>query len=436
MKILFVHTDFVPHTMRGGEVYAYNLARELAQAHQMAVFYPVQDTHQERYSILKDTYQELPLYKIAIDRWPSAPHADLFDGMLLHQFKQVVAEFQPDVIHYHSLLRLSMCLLNSEISVPKVFTLHDCWLMCPRVLLMRRDDSLCEGPEGGLLCVTCRDPLQPAPQHTAFRDRILHFRRRLISNNFEEISRGSEIFNYNFRDQYARQKANNVDLFIAPSRLYRNFHINWGVNPQRIVHSPYGTDVSRFSNFRKSLSDKLRFGFIGSIDKVKGVHLLVEAFRRLGSVSAELQIHGRFISPAFEEELKRRAQGVPIHFMGEFHTHDLARVLAEIDVLVLPSIVYEDCPMVVLEAQAVKIPAIVSDTGGAAELVRPNLDGLHFQRANIDSLAQKMRAFIDEPALLEKMRENIRPVKTIEENARELEGYYERVISQRAGLPM
>jgi glycosyltransferase involved in cell wall biosynthesis len=87
--------------------------------------------------------------------------------------------------------------------------------------------------------------------------------------------------------------------------------------------------------------------------------------------------------------------------------------------------------MVVLEAQAVKIPVIVSDTGGAAELVRPNLDGFHFQRANADSLAKKMQALIDDRTLIEKMRKSIRPIKSVEEDAHEVIGYYEQVISQR-----
>ncbi len=432
MRILFVHTSFVPQTMRGGEVYAYNVARELARAHQVAVFYPITDSRAEDYTLQRDAYEGLPYYQIVMNQWSPAPRSELFDGRLLRQFHQVVAEFQPDVIHYHSLLRLSFCLLDPEIRIPKVFTLHDCWLMCPRVLLMRRDDTLCEGPEGGLLCVTCRDPLIPAPPRTTFQEKLFRLRRRLVSSNFEAISAHSEIFEYNFRDQYARQKAHHVDLFVAPSRLYKKLHANWGINPKRIVHSPYGIDVSRFANFQKTRSDKLRFGFIGSIDKIKGVHLLVEAFRRLGPAPAELQIHGRFSSPSYERELRTRAEGAPIRFMGEFHTHYLAHILAHIDVLVLPSIVYEDCPMVVLEAHAVKIPAIVSDTGGAAELVRPNVDGFHFQRASVESLAEKMRMFLDEPSLLDTMCANMPHVKTVQENARELEGYYARVIAQRA----
>jgi hypothetical protein len=83
---------------------------------------------------------------------PKVRFGELFDEALLGLFRQLVSEIKPDVIHYHSLINLSMCLLWPDIRVPKIFTLQDFWLMCPRVFLVRTDNSLCTGRERPSLC--------------------------------------------------------------------------------------------------------------------------------------------------------------------------------------------------------------------------------------------------------------------------------------------
>jgi glycosyltransferase involved in cell wall biosynthesis len=416
--------------MGGVEVYVYNLAKALSKDNEVFIFYPVLDEKQKKYTIIEDSYNGLHVYKIIMNDLPKVKYGELYDGALFHQFSKIVEKIKPDVIHYHTLINLSMCLLSPEVRVPKVFTTHDFWIMCPRVFLIRTDNSLCQGPEGGLLCVTCKDHSKgyKTSDNASFLEKLLHFKRRLISYNFENMMFNDKLSQHHLRDDYAQGKAKQVDLFVAPSKLYREIYINWCVEPKKIIHSIYGIDTSKFANFKKIPSEKIRFGFIGRVEKLKGVHLLVSAFNKLEAKNVELKIYGKFTPESYEFEIKSMVKNENIHFMGIFHNDALANVLSEFDVLILPSIVYENCPVVVEEALAVKIPVIVSNMGGAAELVRDGLDGFHFERGNAQSLLEKVRLIIENTSILDKLKTTMNPVKTAEENARELLEYYKLLI--------
>src|SRR3989304_5417044 len=130
----------------------------------------------------------------------------------------------------------------------------------------------------------------------------------------------------------------------------------------------------------RQFGSPLRVGFIGAFSPHKGAHILVEAFRRLKAGGGG---RGRPLRPAplppppRRRAPGRRAPGVEgIRFRGAFPHQEIARVLGEMDVLVIPSVWYENSPLVLLTALAARLPVIVSDMGGLTELVRDGENGL------------------------------------------------------------
>ena len=113
-----------------------------------------------------------------------------------------------------------------------------------------------------------------------------------------------------------------------------------------------------------------------------------------------------------------------ISFEGTFPPNQLGDVLGEIDVLVVPSLWFENAPLVIQSAYAAGIPVVGTNVAGIAELVRDGKNGLLFPRGDEQGLAACMKRFIDEPRLLAELRDNIEPVKTIEDNGAELEKLY------------
>ena len=106
--------------------------------------------------------------------------------------------------------------------------------------------------------------------------------------------------------------------------------------------------------------------------------------------------------------------------------------MAQIDVLVLPSILLEVFGLVVVEAVSAGRPVIVSDSCGVGEVVRHGVDGLIVERNNVEALAAAMRDLIASPEKILAMAARIRPVRTLAEHVDELEGIYDLVINERA----
>jgi glycosyltransferase involved in cell wall biosynthesis len=194
-----------------------------------------------------------------------------------------------------------------------------------------------------------------------------------------------------------------------------------------------GHDLSWLVNLpEKVSSSRIRFGYIGQISPNKGLHVLIEAFNS-GALpqKAQLNIFGDHTkNPEYTCQLERLAAGSEesISFRGGFSHERLGYVLAEIDILVVPSTWHENNPRVIQESFASRTPVIASDVGGIAEFVQPDLNGLLFQRGSVDDLARQMNRVTEEPGLLERLRSGIPPVKTIEEEVKELETIYREVL--------
>lgn len=221
-----------------------------------------------------------------------------------------------------------------------------------------------------------------------------------------------------------------VDLFISPSDFLRRFFIREGlVREDQIIFSDNGIDVSPFQNFRKKPSANLRFGFIGSIVDYKGVHTLVNAFNRIRDPRAVLYIYGDL--DAFRDysvRVRKSARNPAIRFNGKFDNRLVARIFSGIDVLVVPSIWYENSPLTIHEAFLSRTAVITANHGGMADLIQDGVNGFLFEPGGEASLYKTIQKIIDRPALMEETVRNAPPVKTIEEDTRDMEGRYERLL--------
>jgi glycosyltransferase involved in cell wall biosynthesis len=104
---------------------------------------------------------------------------------------------------------------------------------------------------------------------------------------------------------------------------------------------------------------------------------------------------------------------------------DVREPYSNVDVLVVPSICYESFSLVIREAFITQTPVIASDIGALTEAVQDGKTGLLFQSGNPDDLYEKIRSIIENPDLMKKFKSNIKPVKTIQEQAKEIEAIYE-----------
>ena len=451
MKILYVVHNFPPQPSYGCELYAYNIAQALKRHHEVHVFYRVNRPDREEYQVQQAEYEGLKVCTINNTFKNVQTFRDTYrNDAIADEFGRYLDGVKPDIVHFQHVTCLSTTCIREAArrGLPVIFTLHDFWLLCPRGQLLRRDLSLCDGPVARL-CVFCNAYQLGVPPHIAharyaripaefagngLRRLVGNLRRRLVRNSFRGETEARKLVDE--RLAHVREMCRHVDLFISPSEFLCNTMKKMGL-PGEVRASDNGNDVLRFADFRRTESEKVRFGFVGSIIPSKGVHVLIDAFKRVSSEDAELRIHGAGYSfegyEDYEKEMRSMARGDGrITFAGPFDNTRVGEVFAEFDVLVVPSIWYENSPLTIHEAALAGAPVIASDIGGMAEFVRDGVNGATFRTGSTRHLAAKMAMFVKDRGLLVRLRPDAGMVKTVEENAEELDGYYRQAIERHA----
>jgi glycosyltransferase involved in cell wall biosynthesis len=215
-----------------------------------------------------------------------------------------------------------------------------------------------------------------------------------------------------------------------------------GLEAGRVRYAPFGLNLQYLQySLRKNIGGPLRLGFIGTLYEHKGVHVLIEAVRSLHStIKVELQIYGKEDEfPDYVARLKQLAgSDERIRFCGTFPNRDIGSVFSSLDALVVPSLWYENTPLVIYSAQAAGCPVIVSDLAGMTEPIGHEDNGLAFQPGNAAALAQTILRLYQDRGLLESLSKHARPPRSTEEYARQIESVYGEILADKAkrtGIP-
>ena len=439
MRVLFLCHFFPPTHTSGAENYTFNLAQALVkQGHQVQVLCAGTWDSGERYwnGYTDETYAEIQVRRLHIC-WHKAPDPNryLYDNpVTAAHLRDWLAELRPDVVHITSCYTLSASVIQvcKDAGLPVVLTLVDFWFLCPSLHLLRSDGALCDGQTTPWQCLRClmagakayRWPARLLPE--AAIEPVLSAASRNAILNRQRGLRGLAL-NMAERKQVMSRQLQQVDVLLAPSRFLAETHaaVIDGL-PLRVQE--YGHDLSWLADYsaERTSGGPVRFCYMGQITHDKGVHVLVEAFLRLDPTScAQLDIWGGLNDSVYVAHIRQLcAHSGNIQLRGRFPRSQLAAVLAEADVVVAPSIWYENNPLVIQEAFAARIPVIASSLGGMAEFVTHELNGLLFKPSDADDLARQMERIVIEPELLERLRVGIPTVKTIEQETTQLMQLY------------
>ena len=160
MRIVQVMHGFPPYNMAGSEVYTYNLSKELSKTDEVFVFHRIADPEREEYEVSSGTYDGLNICRIN----NTFKYCDSFEktyrnNLIAEKFGSFLDEVNPDIAHFGHVTDLSTSLIKEakKRNIPVIFTLHDFWLFCQLGQLLKRDLSLCDGPEDSE-CARCLAP--------------------------------------------------------------------------------------------------------------------------------------------------------------------------------------------------------------------------------------------------------------------------------------
>jgi glycosyltransferase involved in cell wall biosynthesis len=178
--------------------------------------------------------------------------------------------------------------------------------------------------------------------------------------------------------------------------------------------------------------NRLRIGFIGTLSRYKGADLLIRAVLAAPKMLAEVKIFGDLSAyPDYAEELQTlAANDQRIRFMGTFANAVIGRIFAEIDLLVVPSIWYENTPLVIYSAQACGCPVLASDIGGISEVVKDGENGLLFAAGQVKEITSALLGLSEDRSLLAKLAGQTRKPRSISDYVLELLSEYESALNK------
>lgn len=445
MKITFAVHVFMPKYTFGTEVYTYNLAKSFQRrGHEVQVV--TCESYLDGDSITvragDDVYQGLGVHRLYFNimNTDNPVRSEYYNSAVEKHLLGYFSSEQPDLIHVCHAGNLSTAVITAakRLNIPVIATATDFWYICPTSQLLRYDRALCQGPTSMSRCVRCYIyQRNMAQQYRKIVDHIpaplLDLAVALCRHPWADWDWRTKLVRALLqRPVWMRYILNSIDLIFSPSQFLRDLFVKNGVDPRKIRVSPHGIDAGWAEDLLpKRPSDHLRFAFIGMLGWHKGPHVLVQAFNRLPNPQgATLKLYGDGEHFAdYFRDLQGLMEGNPrISYEGKFPHEKIGEVLSEVDVLVVPSMWYENTPIIMYEAFATKTPVIATNAGGMAELIGQFDGGWLFPRGDVDELARVMQRLIDEPALVAQAGERIKPVRRIEEHIADLERAYEKVL--------
>jgi glycosyltransferase involved in cell wall biosynthesis len=440
-----IHTTgwYFPVSCGGTEVYVDGLVQELLYTHevQSIVAAPIDGNNESFYS-----HNGIQVY-----RYPNFPHPtkDQIRGHFPHggfdSFTRWLANQNGDIYHQHSFV--TGCGIHhlrqaKKLGMATVVTVHVPGVVCLRGTMLFNGQGTCDGRIDQIRCGTCWGTVRGIPKTIAA---LLSKTPLTLSAIAESSFRNKRLATafatptlVTMHQNRLLEIANLADRVIAVCQwLYDALLIN-GVPKHKLVLCRQGLSTQTASiglTHQPRLKDNatLRIGFLGRWDRVKGLHILVEAIRNLPKmVPVELIIYGleqgEEGTTYKKEVLALATNDSRIHFAKPLKRDAILPAIADLDILAVPSQWLETGPLVVLEAQAIGTPVLGSNLGGIAELVHHGVNGWLLPAQDVLAWSEAISYFAKTQDALVKLRHAIKPVRTMKEVALEIKEIYKELL--------
>lgn len=432
MKVLLVVHQFFPDFSAGTEVLTLGVARELRRrGHLVHILsgHPGHDDLEEWQRCVRDRFDDFEISRFHHAYVPMGGQRSMIEvgsdnKVAARFFQQILQEFRPDCIHYFHLNRLGTGLIAAAdaAGIVQSLTPTDFWTICPTAQLRYPDGSLCTGPSRH--AGNCVKHFAQNPVRARW---VRELARRVptgLVDAFVPLARGergrlaAEVRALDQRLPKTIERLNRLRCVVAPNAFMRAKLIEYGVDPARVVEIAFGVDLPAHSasgSLPTHVPDRLRIGFIGTLAPHKGAHVLLGALRQLPAARWTAVIYGNLAEfPDYAQELQALSADLPgVTFAGTFPSDVIFDVLADVDVLVVPSLWYENTPLVVYSAQAAKKLIVASDHPGIAAAVRHDVDGLLFPAGDAQALAQLLVRLAQDPDLRARLRAQVKPPRSV-----------------------
>lgn len=354
MKILIVHNRY---QIPGGEDQVAAQEAELLRAHGHNVI-----TYYRDNSELKD---------FSLGQKILLPFRTIYNPRTCREIRKCIRENKIDVVHVHNTLMLvspAVYYAARKEKVPVVQTIHNFRLLCPGATFYR-DNQVCEDClKKGLSC---------ALKHKCYRGSFSQTLCCVLSMKLHRATGIYKKLTYICLTEFNKKKLLGLK----------------GLKPEQIFVKPNA--VSAPEALVPELDRQDRVLFASRLEDLKGIRVLLEAWRLLGAQGPELLLCGdgplEDWCRGFVEDNKLRN----VRLLGRLPNDRVRSLMATSRALILPTQCYEGFPLCIAEAYSVGTPVLVSKLGNGGSLVRSGVTGLKFDQQSPQSIAKTVKKFMN-----------------------------------------
>ena len=401
-KILVVSAGDFRSEYGGGQIYVRTIVDELINRGEDIVI-AVRDDGCQPFTVSEYRNVKVVNYSLA---GPGDTRATILS--LLDKVK-------PEVVHAHAdkALFADAC---ASLGIPSVITAHHGGLLCPAGTLMNYRDEICRIQCAPRVCLPCVlkslrwgilawFPLQLIPWPVQISaGKIL--RRKKFIPYFTPV--GTVALHIQEKAAEWATIRKTAGTLISPSKAMADSMLRNGAERRRIRIVPHGIiPPGKRASGGVPEGRPLRFYFVGRICYVKGLHVMIEAFRALDRKDVELHIVGEASRKAevrYYRRLKKLSgEDERIFWHGKVEHKELGELTAQFDIMIHPAIFLEVFGLTIAEAMSLGKPVISTRCGGAEDQIVDGVNGVLVAPNDAGSLRAGMMRLIED----EKLRKHI-----------------------------
>ena len=298
----------------------------------------------------------------------------------IEMWKKFLITNNVSIIHMHTLMGIysEFILAAHELKIPLIYTTHDYFGLCSKQTLVF-NGKICNNWESCTNCPLCNSTAFPK-----WKTFLIHSRIFFVARKFEVFkklkSKAKKVIDTNNQNSsncdvsyYKNLRKKMIELFNLMDTIHFNSSITEFVFRKAIpningeVINLVHNDILDNRTLKEYSSDILRVTYLGPTTKIKGFDDVINAMDKIYLTNKKIELNIYSYTEIDRPYLKKN--GVSYKYS------DLKEIFEKSDVLVAVSKNYETFGFTVSEALSYGVPAIVSDTLGAKDMIKNGLNG-------------------------------------------------------------
>ena len=349
-------------------------------------------------------------------------------------FRNALQQIRPDIVHANG-EKLMTARLCKKFGIPCVVTAHHGGIVCPAGALLNTDDEICRIPADYSHCLKCY--LRNTPTGLFWYPLLKRYSQERYNKIGQRLER---LPNIPFLSPIGRtglivsrklaewkELSETATHFIAPSNAIAEALRRNGCPEGKITVIPHGIPIvqstasSPFSDLRSPI---VNFYYVGRINYVKGIHILLKAFSSIKNPNIKLHLIGGAGTKAeqrYMNRLKRKYhKDGRIIWLGKVPYDQIQNLTKNFNCLVHPAIYLEVFGLNISEAIAQHKYVIATRCGGPEMQIHNENEGMLVKPNSVVELKSTIDKIIMEP------RQSTAEVRTITQHASDLIALYSK----------